>query len=197
MLQWPLACVGSRLVYIPFRLVWIWAKFLFFSCLTKLSVFSVLYCAERVPFGGAAKASCLSASPEPEQAELPPAFGVRARFCASTLPTSSLAEGGSEEPFGEVWRISVLPRARICCPRAWVQSHRHSIPLISPSFTWPEAARWIWHRGSVCCGCRRGRVHPCSPRKKFAEPQPGPPSACLTCPTQHPGTRDPTGMALS
>lgn len=43
----------------------------------------------------------------------------------------------------------MLPRARICCPRAWVQSHRHSIPLISPSFVWPEAARWIWHRGSV------------------------------------------------
>lgn len=34
------------------------------------------------------------------------AFGVRARFCASTLPTSGLAGGSTEEPFGEVWRIS-------------------------------------------------------------------------------------------
>lgn len=73
------------------------------------------------------------------------AFGVRARFCASTLPTSGLAGGSTEEPFGEVWRVSVLPRARICCPRAWAQGV--SPRLSTLGWEMPAPRPFPWQKG--------------------------------------------------
>lgn len=100
MLQWPVTCVGSHLVYIPFRFVWIWAKFLLFLFLPDQAVLSVLPYGEQVPFGGAAKASRLSASPEPEQTELPLFLGSGLTSLPPPFPHLALQEAAQRSLSG-------------------------------------------------------------------------------------------------